>query len=88
MLTLTGKLFNIYESPKGTTKTGQEYGGENRIQMLCQTILKNGEVKADLVDLSIDDLTLYKGKESQDISVPVGVYVSNNKPVFYALKTS
>lgn len=87
MLTLTGMLFNIYESPKGVSKTtGKEYGGANRIQLICQSLLNNGDIKAELIDLSVDDLTPYKGNENKTISVPVGVYVSNNKPAFFALK--
>ena len=44
MLTLNGTVANIYEAPKGVNKeTGEAYGGQHRIQVMCENTLKNGE---------------------------------------------
>lgn len=89
MLTLNGKIVNVYESPKGLNKqTGETYGGLHRIQLMCENTLKNGELKIELVDLTVDSIQEYSDKRDQIVSVPVGVYVVANKPAFYALKSN
>ena len=53
MLTLNGMILNIYESPKGTNKsTGEIYGGQHRIQVMCENTLQNGEKRMEMVDLT------------------------------------
>jgi hypothetical protein len=87
MLTLNGKILNIYEAPKGVNRdTGEAYGGQNRIQLMCENMLRNGELRMELVDLSVDEVERYRGMVGQSVAVPVGVYVSSGKPFFYALK--
>jgi len=87
MLTLNGTVANIYEAPKGVNKeTGEVYGGQHRIQVMCENTLKNGEKRIELVDLTVDDVTTYREAIGKPVSVPVGVYVASGKPAFYALK--
>ena len=87
MLTLNGTVANIYEAPKGVNKeTGEAYGGQHRIQVMCENTLKNGEKRIELVDLSVDDVTPYREAIGKPVGVPVGVYVASGKPAFYALK--
>lgn len=87
MLTLNGVVANVYQSPTGTNRqTGESYGGQHRIQLMCENTLRNGEKRIELVDLSVDDLTPYRNALQTTVRVPVGVYVSAGKPMFYALK--
>lgn len=88
MLTLHGKVANVYESAKGVNKTtGETYGGEDRLQLMCENRLRNGERRYELFDLSIDDAGQYRSRVGQSVSVPVGVFVSNGKAQFYAIKS-
>ena len=87
MLTLNGTVLNIYESPKGTNKqTGEVYGGQHRIQVMCENTLQNGQKRMEMVDLTISDITPYRQRIGKPVSVPVGVYVVAGKPSFYAIK--
>lgn len=87
MLTLNGKVVNVYESDKGVNKTtGESFGGQSRIQLLCENHLKNGETKIELVDLTVDDATKYRKAIGTPVTVPVGVYVSAGRAAFFALK--
>ena len=87
MLTLNGTVANIYESPKGVNKTtGEVFGGQSRIQVMCENTLQNGEKRIELVDLTIDDVSLYRASLGKPVRVPVGVYVNSGKAAFYALK--
>lgn len=89
MLTITGRLINVFEAPKGVNaKTGDEYGGKPRIQLLGTVVLQNEETRYDLVTLGVDDERPYSVLRDKDISVPVAVFVSGKNPVFFVPKGS
>jgi hypothetical protein len=75
MFMLSGKLINIFETPKGKDKDGQEYGGDFKLQILHENTLRNGEKRADLVELTVSDTSPYKDKLNATVSVPVAVSV-------------
>ncbi len=79
MFILEGKLINIFETPKGKTKEGEDYGGEDRIQIMHETTLKNGEKRVDLVDLTVDDVAPYREKMNVLVRVPVSISVWQGK---------
>ena len=58
MFILSGTLINIFETPKGKTKEGEEYGGDFKLQILHENTLRNGEKRADLVELTVSDTSL------------------------------
>lgn len=88
MLTLNGRVANIYEAPKGVNKTtGEVFGGQERIQLMCENRLQNGEKRIELHDLTVEDAGVYREQMGKAVSVPVGVYVNGGKAAFYALKT-
>ena len=75
MFMLSGKLINIFETPKGKTKEGEEYGGDFKLQILHENTLRNGEKRADLVELAVSDTTPYRDKLNATVNVPVAVCV-------------
>jgi hypothetical protein len=75
MFMLSGKLINIFETPKGKTKDGEEYGGDFKLQILHENTLRNGEKRADLVELAVSDTTPYRDKLNATVNVPVAVSV-------------
>lgn len=79
MFLLQGKLINIFETPKGKTKDGENYGGDDRIQVMHETMLSNGEKRVDLVDLTVKDVEPYRDKLNAQISVPVSLSVWQGK---------
>lgn len=79
MFLLKGKLINIFETPKGKTKDGESYGGDDRIQVMHETTLSNGEKRVDLVDLTVKDVAPYRDKENAEICIPVSVSVWQGK---------
>lgn len=79
MFVLEGKLINIFETPKGKTKEGEDYGGEDRIQIMHETTLKNGEKRVDLVDLTVEDVAPYREKMNVLVRVPVSISVWQGK---------
>lgn len=79
MFVLTGTLINIFERPKGKTKDGDEYGGDSRLQILHENTLRNGEKRADLVELTVSDTSPYTDKLNASVSVPVAISVWQGK---------
>ncbi len=89
MLMMSGKLINVFEAPKGiNAKTGDEYGGKPRIQLLGALALPNGETRYDLVTLGVEDDRPYNVLKGRDVTVPVAVFVSGKNAVFFVPKGS
>ncbi|MCL1164473.1 hypothetical protein L2728_21995, partial [Shewanella chilikensis] len=55
MLTMNGQLLNMFVSPKGTNKNGDDYGGQDKVQILGDVSLPNGEVRKEMFTLTAHD---------------------------------
>lgn len=87
MLLLVGTVMNTFEAPKGVNKeTGESFGGTPRVQIMAENELQNGDKRLDLVNLSVQDQTLYDSLKGLRVAVPVGAYVNKGAVAFYALK--
>lgn len=76
MISIKAKLLHIFTSADYTNKDTQEVvKGKVKLQLLAQTTLKNGELKNELIDISIpkEKLSLYKDKVGSNVEVEVGV---------------
>ena len=70
------KLLHIFTSADYTNKETQEVTlGKVKLQLLEVITLRNGEIKNELVDISIpkEKLSLYKDKIGSTVEVEVGV---------------
>lgn len=85
MLTMEGIVVHTFEAPKGVTKDGDEYGGNDKVQLLCEQHLKNGETRNELFTLTCQrsDFEPLKGKP---VRVPVGAMVNRGSVMFYIPK--
>jgi hypothetical protein len=88
MLTLCGQVFGTYESPVGVDKkTGEEFGGQAKVQLLCQLPLKNGAIRGELVTLTTDDPQAFNALQGREVRVSVGAYSLKAGTVgFFCLK--
>lgn len=85
MLTLSGTVTNVFESPAGTGKDGSPYPARRNVQLLVSNTMRNGEVRQDLQTIGLPDQIKPPGAGEQ-ISLPVGAYVSGKSIRFYALQ--
>jgi O-glycosyl hydrolase len=84
MLTLNGQVVNVFQSPKGVNRdTGEEYGGQDRVQIMARNTLKNGEDRIDLVNLTVTNPEAYLTLQGQNVRVPVGVFAKGGTVNFY-----
>ena len=79
MLVLEGILINVFETPKGVTKDGKEYGGESKIQVMYENTLANGEKRTEMETLTVFDTSPYLGKKNASVCVPVAINVYQGK---------
>jgi hypothetical protein len=88
MFTLVGQLVNVYQNPTGVNKdTGEEYGGQDKIQILGNIPLKNGEIRKDLITLTTDQGEQASKLVGRSVTAPVAFYAPSKGNVsFYIPK--
>lgn len=87
MFILTGKVVNVYVAPKGISKkTGEEYGGQDKVQIIGQIPLADGSFKMELVDLTTDQGETLRKMEGRDVTCPVAFYASGKSVGYYIPK--
>lgn len=86
MLSLRGVLVNTFTSPAFNSKTAQnddEKPEKPKLQVLGDVFLKNGEMKKELLTVSIPDLSPYEGKEGTEVIIPVGAFSPQKGSIVY-----
>lgn len=86
MLNLTGVLVNTFNPPEFKAKDADN--GENKpqkpkLQVLGDVLLKNGEMKKELLTVSVPSLTPYEGKEGSEVTIPVGAFSPSKGSIAY-----
>lgn len=86
MLTLSGQLINIFHTPAGVTKKGDEYDSADRLQLLCETPTQTGELRMEMVDLKVKSAEKYRELVNTPVSLAVRTYVRGPREVgFFVL---
>lgn len=80
MYQVTGEIINVYTSPKS-----EKYDESFRLQLLGEYILKDGQVKKEMLTLGVP-LEVYQNLKDcvgQIVSLPVGFFVQGGKLTTY-----
>lgn len=86
MLTLNGLVLNVFDTPeKVDKKTSEVYPASTRVQIQAENTLQNGQKRIELVTLKVQAGDAYHKLIGKPVRVPVGIFVSNNQPIFYSL---
>lgn len=85
MIILSGKLLQVYSTPTGENKDGQKYGGDTKIQILNETRLRNGEIKNEIIEMTVPSADKYKEQQGQEIEIAVNVRAYKNALYFEAV---
>lgn len=87
MFTLQGTIVNVFTAPKGISKkTGEEYGGQDKVQIMGDIPLPEGQYRKELVDLTTDQGEDLKKLEGREVSCPVAFYASGKAIGYYIPK--
>jgi len=86
MIIFKAKLLHIFTGADFTKENGEVVAGKVKLQLLSQSTLKNGEVKNELVDISIPktDYDKYKSKIGSTVEVPVGI-IAKGQITYYGI---
>ena len=60
MINLQGTLINAFRLDGGKGKDGKEYEARDKVQILGSLELPNGEIKHELVDLTVEDARIFE----------------------------
>ena len=86
MINLQGTVINVFTQQGGTNKKGETFEDRDKVQILGALDLPNGEVKNELVTLSVENYRDFKDLLNQKISIPVGVMAMGRNVIFYVAK--
>ena len=82
MITLNGILLNVYKAPvrKGAEEGERE---KDKIQIHGDVALPNGEVRKDLMTITVKDSGKFSSLEGSEISVSVGAFAPQKGTVIF-----
>lgn len=83
MLKLQGKVLNVFKTPEGKNREGENYGGENRVQLQTENHLRNGELRIELVNLTTKQPDLFIEHLKKEIVVDVGAFARQSSIMYY-----
>ena len=87
MFQLTGQVVHVFESPKGVNKnTGEEYGGQDKVQILGDLALPNGDTRKEMVTLTTDQAETLKKAVGRSVVAPVGFFAVKGTVVYFIPK--
>ena len=74
MFTLVGDVVHVFQSPTGVNRNGEEYGRDDKIQIMGNMPLKNGQMRKDLITLTTDQGESLLKLIGRSVSAPVAFY--------------
>lgn len=82
MITLNGTLLNVFRAP--VRKNASEGETEkDKIQILGDIALPNGEVRKDLMTITVKDARQYQDLVGGDVAVSVGAFAPQKGSVIF-----
>lgn len=78
MITLNGTLLNVFKTPpRGESEA------KDKVQILGDVALPNGEVRKDLMTVTVKDASKYEGRQGEEISLAVGAFAPAKGSVIF-----
>ena len=85
MLNLTGTVINVFTQQGGTNKKGESFEDRDSAAAWCFD-LPNGEIKNELITLTVDNYRDFKDLLNKKISIAVGAMAMGRNVIFYVAK--
>lgn len=83
MLQISGKVINVFTQQGGEGKDGTKYEARHKVQLMGEVALPNGDVKMDLMDLTVQDLSDWNDKQGEEISISIGAFAPSKGNIIY-----
>lgn len=86
MFTMSGQVINVYVTPKGISKkTQEEYGGDDKVQIMGDIPLDNGQSRKELVEIRTTEPETFQKLLGKPVSLPISFYAPAKGAVIYFL---
>ena len=83
MIKLEGTIINVFTQQGGKDKkTGEAFADRDKIQLLGEFELPNGDKKNELIDLTVENGKEYEGLKNKRVSIPCGALASIRNVIF------
>ena len=86
MIQMTGQVVNVFTQQGGTNKDGNPYEPKDKVQLMGNVVLPNGETKYDLMDLTVDDLDDWKPCKGKKVSIEVGAFAPSKGNIIFTVR--
>lgn len=84
MFTMSGQVINVFTTPKGTNrKTGDEFGGDDKVQIMGDIPLDNGQSRKELIELRTSDAETFQKLIGKPVVLPISFYAPQKGSVIY-----
>lgn len=77
---------NVFTVEAGKDKDGKEYDERSKVQLMGQLALQNGDAKLDLMDLTVDDISVWSSFIGKDVSIDVGAFAPSKGNIVYFVR--
>lgn len=82
-------MLNVFVQPGGVSKkTGEEYEARDKVQLLGELPLQDGQKRMELVTLTVGDARPFEAVKGKRVRVPVGFFATGKDVQFYIPKGS
>lgn len=88
LFTMNGQVINVFVSPKGVNKQGEEYGGQDKVQIIGDIILEGGQSKKEMITLTTSQGEQLKKAVGQSVTAPVAFFSNKGSIGYYIPKGS
>ena len=84
MIKLEGTIINVFTQQGGKDKkTGEAFADRDKIQLLGEFELPNGDKKNELIDLTVENGKEYETLKGKRVSIPCGALASGRNVIFF-----
>lgn len=83
MLQLTGMVLNVFRTKHGKNKAGEEFGGDDKVQLLSDVPAEDGTVKKELIDLKVKDVSVFERHLNEFCAIPVGAFAPGKGNIIF-----
>jgi len=87
MLTLNGLVQNVFAVAESKDRTsGETRPAHDKVQILAENTLENGEKRLDMVTLKVPNGEPYRKAQGRSVAIPVGAFIAEGRVAYYVLK--
>lgn len=83
MLQISGKVINVFTQEGGKNKDGTDYEERHKVQLMGEVALPNGDVKVDLMSLTVQDLSDWNEVQGKTVSIDIGAFAPAKGNIIY-----